>query len=206
MYKDVLIIIIIITTPKGDQATISHSKVNSNTTINLNHANLHTSCQSIQANNGTKETDNGLCHEHSSITVETHSTNRTRIQHAPLTEENTCTNEYIASQELPPNPRLPPKQVDKRVPQRYAGKVSQFPKYTGNTDKGNNDNAKRHKPSQPELTNCCAIPTRVTHRNRAPSKKLTWRRNKHGARINQTEEGFRKDKWKANMRFFQYYY
>ena len=48
------------TTPKGDQATISHSKVNSNTTINLNHANLHTSCQSIQANNGTKETDNGL--------------------------------------------------------------------------------------------------------------------------------------------------
>ena len=84
---------------------------------------------SIQANNGTKETDNGLCHEHSSITVETHSTNRTRIQHAPLTEENTCTNEYIASQELPPNPRLPPKQVDKRVPQKYAGKVSQFPKY-----------------------------------------------------------------------------
>ncbi len=88
------------------------------------------------------------------------------------------------------------------MPQRYAGKVSQFPKYTGNTDKGSNDNAKRHKPSQPELTNCYAIPTRVTHRNRAPSKKLTWRRNKHGARINQNWGGFSQGQMESQYEVF----
>ncbi|CAB4009175.1 Hypothetical predicted protein, partial [Paramuricea clavata] len=152
----------------------------------------------------SKETDHGLCHDHSCIIMETLSTNCIRNQHAPSTQENTCTNKYITSKELPPNPRIPPKQVDKQEPQKHAGQVSQFPKYTEISDKNSNDNAKRHKPSQNELTNCYAIPTRVTHRT--PSKKSTWRRNKHGARINQTEEGFRKDKWKANMRFFQYYY
>ncbi|CAB3994405.1 Hypothetical predicted protein [Paramuricea clavata] len=110
----------------------------------------------------------------------------------------------LEKKKLPPNPRIPPKQVDKQEPQKHAGQVSQFPKYTEISDKNSNDNEKRHKPSQHELTNCYAIPTRVTHRT--PSKKSAWRQNKHDARINQTEEGFRKDKWKANMRFFQYYY
>ena len=152
----------------------------------------------------SKETDNGLCHDHSCIIMETLSTNCIRNQHAPSTQENTCNNKYITSQELIPNPRILPKQVDKHEPQKHAGQVSQFPKYTEISDKNSNDNANRHKPSQHELTNCYVIPTRVTHRT--PSKKSTWRRNKHGARINQTEEGFRKDKWKTNMRFFQYYY
>ena len=152
----------------------------------------------------SKETDNGPCHDNSCIIMESLSTNCIRNQHAPSTQENTCANKYITSQELIPNPRIPPKQVDKQEHQKHAGQVSQFPKYTEISDKNSNDNAKRHKPSQHELTNCYAIPTRVTHRT--PSKKSTWRRNKHGASINQTEEGFRKDKWKTNMRFFQYYY
>ena len=96
----------------------------------------------------SKETDNRLCHDHSCIIMESLSTNCIRNQHAPSTQENTCTNKYITSQELIPNPRIPPKQVDKQEPQKHAGQVSQFPKYTEISDKNSNDNAKRHKPSQ----------------------------------------------------------
>ncbi|CAB3990102.1 Hypothetical predicted protein [Paramuricea clavata] len=50
----------------------------------------------------SEETDNGLCHDHSCIIMETLSTNCIRNQHAPSTQENTCTNKYITSKELPP--------------------------------------------------------------------------------------------------------
>ncbi|CAB3996829.1 glucose-6-phosphate isomerase-like, partial [Paramuricea clavata] len=89
-------------------------------------ANLRSECLSNVLNlheleQKSKETDNGLCHDHSCIILETLSTNCIRNQHAPPTQENTCTNKYITSQELPPNPRIPPKQVDKQEPQKHAG-------------------------------------------------------------------------------------